>query len=70
MKTTAHSHRCDRCGQEFACEGAEFTNYDGDPLVVCEWFHVRAMTLCASCEAWLEGDGDLVGDAIEDRSAV
>jgi hypothetical protein len=70
MTTQTHIHRCDRCNQRFECDGEQTQNYDGWPQVVCEWFHRRTMNLCATCDAWINGDGELEGDAIEDRSAA
>jgi hypothetical protein len=35
-----HSHPCARCGQKFGCGGELIRNFDGEPAVVCEFYHV------------------------------
>jgi hypothetical protein len=44
-----HTHRCRHCRQVFECDGDQFLNPDGDPVVVCNRFHEHGFDQCPSC---------------------
>jgi hypothetical protein len=66
MRDRPHSHPCQRCGLEIACDGPLEENYDGWPEVICVDFdmHSHEDFLCEACAELIDhcDDGDdLVG---------
>ncbi len=50
----AHGHPCQFCGARVECSGTWLENYDGEPPVICDAYHLPggalAEVICDDCE--------------------
>jgi hypothetical protein len=56
-----HSHPCAGCGAQTPCDGPLADNYDGEPWVICEDYHLpsgqtAADFLCDACTMRMEDE--------------
>lgn len=49
MKVKFHFHDCHECGEQFRCDGELEQNYDGEPEVVCDFYHRYEQRACQTC---------------------
>jgi hypothetical protein len=60
-RSIRHSHPCQSCGVKTPCTGDLYANYDGEPEIACEEFHVGVGPnpnpdfICEKCE-WAKED--------------
>lgn len=62
MSTIRHFHKCADCGSKTPCSGTLEDNFDGDPPITCEEFHLSDGTLnpdwiCERCQHRREDGG-------------
>lgn len=73
-----HHHRCADCGAKTLCDGIWQENYDGEPEVICDVYHIghnpdtNPDFVCEGCdlrrnEASEEPEGDEWGGGFADN---